>query len=145
MVIIYFKLSFALLNVFVHCRRNICLGFLSFYYYNSFCSSLCSSGHRGTQIFLLQSVGSQACSTSPKLHQVLRVEKYRCKRQRKGKRGGGREGNGGREQGGKKQNLMETSSLTFSMHQILALHTCGKVIYTCILSIINTQTLICLR
>lgn len=138
MFIIYFKLRFALLNVFEHYGRNICVGFLSFYSYNSLYSLMCNSDYQGTHIFLLQSLGSQACATLPRLSQVLRVEKYKSKKQRKGTWGGGRRRIKGKRTKEKKWDYTKTSSLIFSMLQILALHACGKVIYTCILSIIST-------
>lgn len=138
MFIIYFKLRFTLLNVFEHYGRNICISFLSFYSYNCLYSLMCNSEYQGTHIFLLQSLGSQACATLPRLSQVLRLEKYRSKKQRKGKWGGGRKGIRGKRTKEKKWNYTKTSSLIFSILQILALHACGKVIYTCILSIIST-------
>lgn len=89
MFTIYFKLKFSPLNVFEHYGRNICLGFLSTI--TTVCIACCAAqAIAGGHLFLLLSLGSQACATLPRLSQVLRVEKYRAKKQRKGKQGGGR-------------------------------------------------------
>lgn len=65
--------------------------------------------------------------------QVFKIEKYRSvkKKEKEGKKG--------------KKNLIEISPLFFSMHQIFVLCGRGKAIYTCVLSIINKEMLICLR
>lgn len=84
MFTIYFKLKFSPLNVFEHYGRNICLGFLSTI--TTVCIACCAAqAIAGGHLFLLLSLGSQACATLPRLSQVLRVEKYRAKKQRKGK------------------------------------------------------------